>query len=150
MGWKDKRTGFCLASILMVFGGALLLLSGCKKESKGEEAPPPPAVEVVDVIQKDVPVYSEWIASTDGFVNATIRAQVQGYLITRNYKEGDFVKKGQILFEIDPRPFEAALDQARRLEPDQGHPGSVPGHLGTRPKPRWSGWRRNTSSPRPT
>lgn len=113
MGWKDKRTGFCLASILMVFGGALLLLSGCKKESKGEEAPPRPAVEVVEVIQKDIPLYSEWVASTDGFVNATIRAQVQGYLITRNYKEGDFVKKGQILFEIDPRPFQATLDQAK-------------------------------------
>jgi membrane fusion protein (multidrug efflux system) len=96
----------------MVLGTTLFLLSGCKKEPKGE-APPPPAVEVVDVIQKDVPVYSEWVASTDGFVNAMIRAQVQGYLITRNYKEGDFVKKGQILFEIDPRPFQAALDQAK-------------------------------------
>src|SRR5208337_2499052 len=99
MGWKDNGARFCLASVLMVLGTTLFLLSGCKKEQKGE-APPPPAVEVVDVIQKDVPVYSEWVASTDGFVNATIRAQVQGYLITRNYKEGDFVKKGQILFEI--------------------------------------------------
>jgi len=112
MGWKDKGTRLCLASVLMVLGTTLFLLSGCKKGPKGE-APPPPAVEVVDVIQKDVPVYSEWVASTDGVVNATIRAQVQGYLITRNYKEGDFVKKGQILFEIDPRPFQAALDQAK-------------------------------------
>jgi len=110
---KGRRTGFCLVGFLTVWGIMLFLLSGCKKESKGEEAPVPPAVEVVDVIQKDIPLYSEWIASTDGFVNATIRAQVQGYLITRNYKEGDFVKKGQILFEIDPRPFQATLDQAK-------------------------------------
>jgi membrane fusion protein (multidrug efflux system) len=58
-------------------------------------------------------MYTEWIASTDGLVNATIRAQVQGYLIKQNYKEGDFVKKGQVLFEIDPRPFEAVLEQAK-------------------------------------
>ena len=94
----------------MVFG-AMLLLSGCKKQQTGEA--PPPTVEVVDVIQKDVPVYSEWTASTDGLVNATIRAQVQGYLIRQNYKEGDFIKKGQVLFEIDPRPFEAVLEQAK-------------------------------------
>jgi membrane fusion protein (multidrug efflux system) len=70
-------------------------------------------VEVVDVIQKDVPVYSEWVGTLDGLVNATIRAQVTGYLIKQNYKEGDLVKKGQVLFEIDPRPFQAALDQAQ-------------------------------------
>jgi membrane fusion protein (multidrug efflux system) len=68
-------------------------------------------VEVVEVIQKDVPVHVEWIASTDGMVNATIRAQVQGYLIRQNYKEGDFIQKGQVLFEIDPRPFQAMLEQ---------------------------------------
>ena len=109
---KNGGTKLCLISLLMVWGTTLFLLPGCEKERKGE-ALPPPTVEVVDIIQKDVPVYSEWVASTDGFVNATIRAQVQGYLITRNYKEGDFVKKGQILFEIDPRPFQAALDQAK-------------------------------------
>ena len=58
-------------------------------------------------------MYSEWTASTDGFVNATIRAQVQGYLIKQNYKEGDFVKKGEALFELDPRPFEAVLEEAK-------------------------------------
>jgi membrane fusion protein (multidrug efflux system) len=67
----------------------------------------------METIQKDVPTYSEWVASTDGLVNATIRAQVQGLLIKQNYKEGDFIRKGQILFEIDPRTFQAALDQAR-------------------------------------
>jgi membrane fusion protein (multidrug efflux system) len=110
MAWKDRVTGFCSVGVLMVFG-ATLLLSGCKKQQTGEA--PPLTVEVADVIQKDVPVYSEWTASTDGFVNATIRAQVQGYLIKQNYQEGDFIKKGQVLFEIDPRPFEAVLEEAK-------------------------------------
>lgn len=90
----------------------LPLLSGCKKE---QAAGPPPAadVEVVVVTQKDVPIYSEYVGTADGFVNATIRAQVQGYLIKQNYREGDFVRKGQVLFEIDPRTFEAALEQAK-------------------------------------
>jgi len=93
--------------VFMILG---LSLSACNKGQ--ERAASPPTVEVVEVMQRDVPVYSEWIGSTDGLVNATIRAQVQGYLIGRNYKEGDFVQKGQVLFEIDPRPFEAALQQA--------------------------------------
>ena len=70
-------------------------------------------VEVVLVEQKDVSVYSEWIGTTDGMVNAEIKAQVSGYLLRQAYKEGSFVKKGQLLFEIDPRPLQAALDQAR-------------------------------------
>ena len=69
-------------------------------------------VEVVQVKQEDVPVYSEWIGTTEGLVNADIKAQVSGYLLRQNYQEGSFVKKGQLLFEIDPRPFQAALDQA--------------------------------------
>ncbi len=69
-------------------------------------------VEVVHVKQEDVPVYSEWIGTTEGLVNADIKAQVTGYLLRQDYKEGSFVKKGQLLFEIDPRPFQAALDQA--------------------------------------
>src|ERR1700752_5149837 len=70
-------------------------------------------VQVVNVVQQDVPVYSEWIGTTDGMVNAEIKAQVTGYLLRQDYKEGSFVKKGQLLFEIDPRPFQAALDQAQ-------------------------------------
>lgn len=114
MVWKNRDVSFCHRSVLMVmvFGTILLLLSGCKN-GQGREASPLPTVEVVDVVKKDVPIYSEWIASTDGSVNATIRAQIQGYLIKQNYKEGDLVKKGQILFEIDPRPFEAVLEQAK-------------------------------------
>jgi membrane fusion protein (multidrug efflux system) len=71
-----------------------------------------PDVEVVQVEQKDVPVYGEWIGTLDGLVNADVRAQVTGYLMRQDYMEGAFVKKGQLLFEIDPRPFQAALDQA--------------------------------------
>jgi membrane fusion protein (multidrug efflux system) len=83
---------------------------------KGEMAPPPPPeVEVVDVIQKEIPVYQEYVATMDGIMNATIMAQVQGYLIKQNYREGDFVKKGTALFEIDPRPFEASLDVTKAV-----------------------------------
>ena len=114
MAWEKRKVSFRQVGVLivLVFGVTLLLLSGCKK-GQGRETSSPPTVEVVEVIKKDVPVYSEWIASTDGFVNATIRAQIQGYLTKQNYKEGDLVKKGQTLFEIDPRPFEAVLEQAK-------------------------------------
>ncbi|MRR58375.1 MAG: efflux RND transporter periplasmic adaptor subunit [Deltaproteobacteria bacterium] len=88
----------------------LFTAAGCGKPET--EAPPPPVVEVADVIQRDVPIYMEWVASTDGSVNAVIRPQVTGYLISQNYKEGDVVKKGQVLFRIDPRVFQSALDQA--------------------------------------
>jgi RND family efflux transporter MFP subunit len=71
-----------------------------------------PEVEVANVIQKDLPIYSEWVATLDGYVNAQIQPQVTGYVIRQTYKEGSFVRKGQILFQIDPRPFQALLDQA--------------------------------------
>jgi len=90
-----------------------LMLLGCGKEQKVQ--PQAPIVEVVEVTQKDVPVYGEWVGTLDGIVNATIRAQVSGYLVKQNYREGDFVKKDQVLFEIDPREFQAALDQARSV-----------------------------------
>jgi membrane fusion protein, multidrug efflux system len=90
-----------------------LTLVHCKGETSS--APPPPSiqVEVTDVIQKDVPIQSEWVGTTDGMVNAVIRAQVSGYLIKRPYTEGSFVKKGDLLFELDPSKFRAALDQAQ-------------------------------------
>jgi len=69
-------------------------------------------VEVASVVQKDVPIFSEWVATLDGYVNAQIQAQVTGYIVAQKYKEGSFVRKGQILFQIDPRPFQALLDQA--------------------------------------
>lgn len=89
---------------------ALLFSGGC--QSKQAAAPSAPEVEVVDVQLKDVPIYGEWIGTLDGFTNADVRAQVTGYLLRQGYQEGALVKKGQLLFEIDPRPFQAALDQA--------------------------------------
>jgi membrane fusion protein (multidrug efflux system) len=84
------------------------------RSKHGAGGPPggTPTVEVVQVEQKDVPIYGEWIGTLDGFVNADVRAQVTGYLLRQGYQEGAFVKQGQLLFEIDPRPFQAALDQA--------------------------------------
>src|SRR2546427_11382124 len=90
---------------------ASLIVAG--RSSKAIQAAPRPLdVEVARVEQRDVPVYSEWIGTTDGMVNADIKAQVTGYLLRQDYKEGSFVRKGQLLFEIDPRPFQATLDQA--------------------------------------
>jgi membrane fusion protein (multidrug efflux system) len=91
-----------------------LWLSGCTGTSAANAPPmPPPEVEVATVQQRTVPVTREWIGTLDGMVNAVIRAQVTGYLQTQNYVEGSFVRTGQPLFEIDPRPFQAALDQAQ-------------------------------------
>jgi len=89
---------------------AAIFSFGCGKM----EPPPagPPAVEVVEVAQKDVPITREWVATLDGYVNAQIRAQVTGLLLKQNYTNGSFVRTGVPLFEIDPRPFQAALDQA--------------------------------------
>jgi membrane fusion protein (multidrug efflux system) len=89
----------------------LLLALGC-----GEEAAPPPAavdVVVAEVVQKDVPITMEWIGTTEGAIDAEIRAQVSGYLVSRDYAEGTEVEKGALLFRIDPRPYQAALEQAR-------------------------------------
>src|SRR5580700_8970873 len=75
--------------------------------------PGTPDVQVVQVEQRDVPIYGEWIGTLDGYTNADVRAQVAGYLVKQGYQEGAFVKAGQLLFQIDPRPFQAALDQAQ-------------------------------------
>ena len=91
-----------------------VLIAG-RSNKTAQAAPRPLDVEVVRVEQKDVPVYSEWIGTTEGIVNADIKAEVTGYLLRQDYKEGSFVKKGQLLFELDPRPFQAALDQANGL-----------------------------------
>ena len=93
---------------------ALLCCPACREKPRAT-TPSPPTVEVADVTQADVPIYHEWIGSLDGLVNAQIRAQVTGYLLTQNYREGDPIKKGDLLFEIDARPFQAALDQAKGL-----------------------------------
>lgn len=88
-----------------------LFCVGCGKSEPPK--PPPPEVEVVQVEQKDVPLSREWIGTLDGLVNAQIKPQVTGYLLRQTYTDGAFVKKGQLLFEIDPRTFQAALDQAK-------------------------------------
>ena len=77
------------------------------------QAPSAPVVQVAAVEEKDVPVYGEWIGTLAGQVNADVKAQVIGYLLKRNYEEGAYIRKGQLLFEIDPRPLQAALDQAK-------------------------------------
>jgi membrane fusion protein (multidrug efflux system) len=111
---------------LFIFGtiGALAALCGCT----GKSAPPPKAapmdVGVVDVKQENVPIYGNWVGTLDGFVNANIQPQVTGYLLKQDYREGSLVHKGDVLFEIDQRPFQAALDQA------QGQLAQAKGQLG--------------------
>ena len=88
-----------------------LALSACGR--KAAPSPPPPEVLVAEVRQEDVPIHDDFVGTLDGSVNASIQARVQGYLISQNYKEGGEVKRGDQLFQIDPRPFEAALAQAK-------------------------------------
>jgi membrane fusion protein (multidrug efflux system) len=90
----------------------LSILSSCQQKA-APPAPPPPEVGVSTVIAKDVTTYGDWVASLDGYVNAQIQPQVTGYLIRQDYREGSAVSKGQVLFEIDPRPFQALVDQAK-------------------------------------
>jgi membrane fusion protein (multidrug efflux system) len=90
----------------------LVLAAACSKK----EAPPPPAppdVQVAEVVQKDVPIYIELVGATLGAEDVEIRARVEGYLVSMNFTEGTFVKKGQLLYKIDSQPFEAALDESR-------------------------------------
>src|SRR5467141_3049197 len=98
-----------IVAVRMIVGVVIIAV---RSNKPAQAAPRPLDVEVIRVEQKDVPVYSEWIGTTEGIVNADIKAQVTGYLLRQDYKEGSFVKKGQLLFEIDPRPFQAVLDQA--------------------------------------
>ena len=107
---KHKILTFALAIVSIFLVAALLGFARSNKPAAA--APRPLEVEVVPVEQTNVPIYKEWIGTTDGMVNAEIKAQVSGYLLRQDFKEGSFVKKGQLLFEIDPRPFQAAVDQA--------------------------------------
>ena len=107
--WKYKYWvggGFCLLVIGLIIGAIY------PKHVSGAPPLAPPGVEVVRVEQKDVPIFGDWIGTFDGFTNADVKAQVTGYIMRQGYQEGAYVKKGQLLFEIDPRPFQAALDQA--------------------------------------
>jgi membrane fusion protein (multidrug efflux system) len=86
------------------------LISNCREAAA--PAPPPPAVQVIDVVQKDVPIYQKWTGSLDGFVNAEIHPQVTGYVVKQGYREGSYVQAGDVLFEIDPRQFRALAAQS--------------------------------------
>lgn len=107
-----KHKILSLVVAIAAFFVVATLLGFARSSKPAEAAPKPLEVEVVSVKQTDVPIYKEWIGTTDGMVNAEIKAQVTGYLLRQDFKEGSFVKKGQLLFEIDPRPFQAAVDQA--------------------------------------
>jgi RND family efflux transporter MFP subunit len=100
-------------STLIVLTAILFTTTSCSTQTSGATASAPIDVEVVKVQQRDVPIFSEWIGTLDGFVNADIKAEVSGYLLEQAYQEGSFVKKGQLLFQIDPRPFQAALELAQ-------------------------------------
>jgi membrane fusion protein, multidrug efflux system len=101
---------FC---VILLASAAALSTAGCKNEAGSTAAVAAPEVQVAQVLQQDLPIYAEWVGTTDGLVNATIQARVSGYLLTRTFDEGGFVKKGDLLFEIDPRPFQATLAEAK-------------------------------------
>jgi RND family efflux transporter MFP subunit len=108
--WKYK---FWIGGAVCLVVIGLFIEAIRPKHVSGAQPGGSPDVEVVQVEQKDIPIYGEWIGTLDGFTNADVRAQVSGYLVRQGYQEGAFVKRGQLLFEIDPRPFQAALDQAK-------------------------------------
>ncbi len=107
------KSGATSKWILVLAGGWLLTSASCRKPSVPPQPVPAPQVEVTEVVREDVPITQEWVANIDGFVNAQIQPQVSGYIVQQAYKEGAFVAKGQVLFEIDPRPFQATLEQAQ-------------------------------------
>src|SRR5262244_1884491 len=110
VGWKYK---LWIVGAAFLIGLVVVALTVRPKRASGAPAASvAPEVEVVQVVQKDVPVYREWIGTLDGLYNADVRAEVAGNLQEQSYQEGTFVKKGQLLFQIDPRPFQSALDQA--------------------------------------
>ena len=132
---RTSNTGLCLYRLKYSLPARRVLASaialfwvGCGKSAPPK--PPPPEVEVVQVEQKDVPIWSEWIGTLDGLVNAQIKPQVTGYLLRQTYTDGSFVKKGQLLFEIDPRTFQAALDQAKaKLDNAEGQLATAQANL---------------------
>ena len=118
--------------LLLLTGLAGLVLSvSCGGKSQSASAPPPPQVGVVSVMEKTLPVYGNWVATLEGYVTANIQPQVTGYLIKKDFREGSFVRKDQILFEIDPRPFEALLAQAKgQLAQAEAQLGQAKAQLG--------------------
>lgn len=126
-----KRSLALRFGALALVGIGLISTGACQQQAAAPPPPPPPDVSVAPVIQKDVPTYGDWVGSLDGFVNAQIQPQVSGYLIKQDYREGSFVHKGDVLFEIDPRPFQAVLDQAKgQLAQAQGQLAQAQAQLG--------------------
>jgi len=108
----NTRRKIAIGGSLLAISMSAIVLAGCSKNGAGGPGSPPD-VQVVQVEQKDVPIYREWIGTLEGLVNADVRGQVTGYLLRQDYKEGNFVQQNQLLFEIDPRPFQASLDEAK-------------------------------------
>src|SRR5919197_946944 len=92
--------------------GVLAAAAGCRDTSGAAGRPPPPAVKVEPVLEQDVPLSSEWVGTLVGYIDAQIRARLSGHFLRQKYKEGSFVRAGDLLFQVDPRPFETAADQA--------------------------------------
>jgi RND family efflux transporter MFP subunit len=127
MSTNNNRRSAFLACILLIV--SLLAVGGCGTSHAALKLPDP-EVLVSRPVQQDVAVHSEWVATLDGYVNAEIRPHVSGYIISQNYKEGAAVRKGQVLFEIDPRPFQAALDRANgSLAAAKGQVANAKGQL---------------------
>jgi membrane fusion protein, multidrug efflux system len=124
-----NRMNYISPAGMVMLGAALL--AGCGKAPTSAAPPPALPVSVVQIEASDVPVSNEWVGTLDGYVNAQIQPQANGYLIKQNYREGAQVAKGQVLFEIDPRPFQAALDQAKgQLAQAQGQVLQAQAQLG--------------------
>jgi hypothetical protein len=117
---KKRPCRIAEKSMALLVAAMAFSLTNCGRTSAGAAEPTAPEVEVAAVEQKDIPVYREWIGTLDGQVNAAIRSQVTGYLLTQDYSEGSFVKKGQMLFQIDPRPLQADIDSVLIEKPNNG------------------------------
>jgi RND family efflux transporter MFP subunit len=120
------------ATAAIAMTAALAGCTGGQSAAPGSsQQPPPPTVGVALVFQKDVPIYGDWVATLDGYVNANITPQVSGYLIRQDYREGSLAHKDEVLFEIDPRPFQAVLDQSKgQLAQARGQLAQARGQLG--------------------
>jgi membrane fusion protein, multidrug efflux system len=108
------RNSVAVHSLLaaLLTGAMAAVAAGCGDSSRAAGPPPAPVVKVESVVEKDVPISAEWVGTLVGYINAQIRARVSGHLVSQTYKEGSLVKSGDFLFQVDPRPYEAALEQA--------------------------------------
>src|ERR1700733_1610120 len=110
---RSKRSLSNLFGLLIALVFVAAMAAGCERHVDSAAPPAPPLIQVPPAIQNGVPLEGEWVGTPDGYVNAQIQPHVSGYLIRKDYQEGGFVREGKVLFEIDPRPFQAALDQAK-------------------------------------